>query len=1008
MRDFLDHIVEHISEADLPALKDRCYVFPTRRSGNIYFKNKLAHQFRNNTFWAPAVFSIKEFAEHCSKQKVVDELPLLLELHALYQSKKRPFEENEELSFDQFLPWGSILLKDFDEIDKYLVDASKVYTSVYDIQELEATMGVESEAVEIMRTFRSVLSAEEKSKLLMKFLEIWKLTGTVYFEFKKTLQEKGIAYEGMLYRSLVEKLRKDPNQVDFQEIHFCGFNALSTAEEEIIDLLTQAGKAVSHWDADRMFLNPIEKHEGGHFLRSYYKKWQPTGKTNWITTDLLQQEQKLKYISTSGTSLQIAAARDELKVLSPEELGKTVVVLADESLLPGFLYQLPPQANKLNVTMGFPFGNSGLPKLITDYLDLLILSRKSSKDTWLPRLQTELLLGHPYIFPFEGEKIREVLRWMQHRQLSFVPHSKLLELLGEGFVSNLLTFKGNASETLEHLIDVSLELFKHFHHLDKESKKGSNQEGDISIEDLALMQSMNQEEPESNKNETQRDARELEFIFQLNQELKRFRELMSDKVLKMDINGFKKVLLDRLSKISVPFSDPKPDGLQIMGFLETRLLDFERVIIVGVNEGSLPAARRSNTYIPYSVRRAFQMPTFEEQDAIYSYHFYRLMQRAKEVCLIYNSDAGQMGSSEKSRYLPQWEYLRRKVGKTVTKIKYQQNPETLANQHHEIAIKKSPEIMERLQEFTTSHPESTRSLSASALSNYINCPLQFYFASVAKMREVDEYRPDMDAKTLGSIVHKTIENLYIPFVGKVLEKEALSAILRSPDRIQNALNSALRTEYYIDGETKMLSGYDVTNSDIIFELVKKVVEYDRDQKKEIKILDLEQVVETSIDIGGGIKIRLKGIIDRLQETQTPDGATVRQVVDYKTGTYDQKPKAAANFDSFLMKMFEDSKFNKDFQILFYAFLSNEKQPLKNFQAGIFSLKKIQKGIQFLPPNEYYGNSEIFAFMMGLREILENIMNPSIPFKQTEDKKRCLYCPYSGICNISDVQMGKFK
>lgn len=1000
MRDFLDHIVEHISEADLPLLKDRCYVFPTRRSGNIYFKNKLAKQFRHQTFWAPAVFSIKEFAEHCSKQKVVDELPLLLELHALYQSKKRPFEENEELSFDQFLPWGSILLKDFDEIDKYLVDASKVYTSVYDIQELEATIGVESEAVDIIKNFRSVLSAAEKSKLLKKFLEIWKLTGTVYFEFKKTLEDKGIAYEGMLYRSLVSKLRKNPNQVDFQEIHFCGFNALSTAEEEIIDLLTKAGKATTHWDADRLFLNPVEKHEGGHFLRSYYKKWQPTGKTNWITTDLLQNEQDLKYISTSGTSLQIAAARDELKDLSTEELGKTVVVLADESLLPGFLYQLPTQADKLNVTMGFPFGNSGLPKLITDYLDLLILQRRSSKTTWLPRLQTEFLLGHPYIFPFEPEKIREILQWMQSRQLSFIPHTKLLELLGDGFVSNLLSFKGTAAETLEHLIDVSLDLFKHFHKLDKESKLAATEFADNPDE--------NPQDRDEKIVQITRDARELEFIFQLNQELRRFRELMSDKIQTMDINGFKKVLLDRLSKISVPFSDPKPDGLQIMGFLETRLLDFERVIIVGVNEGSLPAARRSNTYIPYSVRKAFQMPTFEEQDAIYSYHFYRLMQRAKSVCLIYNSDAGQMGSSEKSRYLPQWEYLRKKVDKDVQKIKYQQNPETLANRHNEITIEKTPEIMERLMEFTNKDPESKRSLSASALSNYINCPLQFYFASVAKMREVDEFRPDMDPKTLGSIVHKTIENLYLSFVGKILDKDVLTEILKDDRIIQQALKYALKSEYYIDGETKVLTGYDVTNSDIIFELTKKVVEYDHDHEREIKILDLEQVVETSIDIGRGTQVRLKGIIDRLQETHNENGEKVRQVIDYKTGTYEQKPKTAENFEALRIKMFEDSKFNKDFQILFYAFLSNQKLPLQHFQAGIFSLKKIQKGIQFLPPKGHYGNNALFAFTMSLTELLEEIMDPKTPFNQTKDKKRCLYCPYSGICNISDVEMGKWR
>jgi len=497
-----------------------------------------------------------------------------------------------------------------------LVDAKNIYQTIYDIKELEAFFGNDDEAIEALRNFRTVLSEKDKTELLRKFLKIWQATGDVYQAFKTHLTEKKLAYEGMLYRELVDlfETKKDKLVDQFDNIYFCGFNALSNAEEKMLDILFKQERGVAFWDSDPIYMeNPW--HEANMFLKKYEQKWD-TIRSYWFREDMLSTPKKIKIIGTVQNVLQTKIAAqlitDEVEK-TQATLNNTVLVLADENLLMPTLYSLPEEIKSANVTMGYPAVQSPLYNLIEQLFDLQITRRGVGKNAQYNSGQILKFFNNSYIHTLSEENYPDYIYWLSINRRTFLKLENIENIVKEDKIKSAFISQKTSKDFLSFLIAFLKEIFDYFYDDEQDDDK--------------------EEDSQKTKHQQEKDSI-YHFIINIQQLEKR----LDDNLHKISITLLKKLTMDYLRLVKIPFTGDIESGIQIMGFLETRTLDFENVFILSVNEGQLPSERKLNSFIPYSVRKAFKMPTFEEQDAIYCYHFYRLLQRAKNVYLIYDTE----------------------------------------------------------------------------------------------------------------------------------------------------------------------------------------------------------------------------------------------------------------------------------------------------------------------------------------------------------------------------------
>ncbi len=940
MNGFIQYIVNHIPEAGAPGLANMAYVFPTRRAG-YHFRDALVKRFEGQTFWLPRIFSIEDFVVHCTGKAVSNEVDLLFALYQAYRDTYYPTHDKEvdkeELpTFDKFYSWGQVLLKDFDEVDRNLVDTGQLYQNLEQLRDIEIRYQ-DSEEVRIAFDRFNEMMGAEPTDLRANFANQWSRVSKTYHAFNKVMSDRDIYYPGILYRLLAEQLEEGSAVLDFEQVCFAGFNALSRSEEVIFNRLIEKGIGTLYWDADKSYLEH-EVEEAGKFMRRNYRKWRPSDSSHWVITDMLSSPKKINMIGGVQAVGQTQIVGQLIEGMPVDQHDRCGIVLADEGLLFPLLYALPESIKSLNVTMGYPGNHSHWFRLACSFLEYQLHKRGKGDKVYVEVEYLNDFLTNPLI-QRSLPSIRGILSSLGKKS-RWLALSDLIESETPAILVQALQPMDRVADLAGALTSLLMSIYQK---LRLEEKLGEIETG-FAYHAIKLM-------------------RQLEDrVREYNQQL--------------ESRTFMRLVVQTFEQSRIPFSSEPTRGLQLMGFLETRALDFERLILVSVNEGRAPGGNRHNTFIPYAVRKAFKLPTFEEQDAIYAYHFKRILQRAREITILYNTEVAIDGSGEKSRFL--WQLKQSFPPDTIVENTYQMSL-SKSKLDTSLEIQKTGQVLKMMSRFLIGE-DSVKSLSPTAIRHYLDCSLRFYFRYVVRIQEREQESAELDARDFGNIVHKVLEKLYQPLVGSVLTGEQINNLLSS-QQISDAVSEILKI-YFNRSQGSVLEGKDILHQQIIQKLIYKAIENDLSQVP-FTLEGTEMKITTPLEFGPGKSVNLEGTLDR---------------VHIKNGLIHlRKPVFPHNGDEYVAQHFEEPKWKSGFQAFFYGLLWNKNYTPAPLKLGVYPLKKVNEGVRYLNSNKAIPVSGFEEFQRLLLETLLDIFDEDKPFVQTEDTLRCRYCAYKEIC-----------
>jgi hypothetical protein len=941
MKTFIQEIADTIRNKQ-SSWENLTVIFPNRRAA-IYFRRELAKDL-SSPQWSPAVLTIEEFIENHSSLREIDKLSLVMRLFKTFQRVTGSQE-----TIDQFYYWGEMLLRDFDELDKNLVNAEMLFRDLRNQKELDSYFDYLSEEQKkyLLDFWQSLDPATSENK--KSFLAMWERLYPVYSEFKRELLNDKLAYAGMIHRAVAESIESlfplDATSSQDGSIIFAGFNALTNAEEKIISWIVKNRKAKVFWDEDEFYVG-AEQREAGTFFRQY-RKHPVLGPTFPITPPAnLYKEKKINVIGVPQKagqskilSQQLEEAIQSASATGNELSNETVIVLPDESLLTSVLYSLPLSVKAINVSMGYSLVNTPYYSLI-DYLFDLHLHKR--KDDFYHRYVLAIL-NHPYIISHVGLDSSSLQSLIVAKNIVYVSPS-LFE---------------NRNELLQHIFKVV-----------------DNKDFISFLLDVIELLT----KPFANKN------LETEFAFHFHRMLSRFQEVAPEIT---DIQMIQRLFRQMARSEKVPFEGEPMKGIQIMGILETRNLDFENVIVLSLNEGLWPASARQGSYIPHNIRRAYALPTAQHQDAMYAYLFYRLLHRASYVELYYNTEPDVTGAGEMSRYLYQIMY---ETGwKYDHKILYNkiELPSSLP-----ITIKKNSAVLERINRYLT------RELTPSTLNSYVECRLRFYFKHLIGLKEAEEVEEAADARMFGNIFHDSLEAFYAahkPTEGLWQIKEEYFNNL--DEKLEALIEREFIRQFNLqDGKKMEYEGHQLIVKAMVKKMAERVLQIDRSYAPfEIVMLE-ESNFKTGVTIfqqGKEIRILIGGKIDRVDVKDN-----IVRIIDYKTGGDENSFKSIASlFD-------RTKKRNKAaFQAILYGWVYAKQDELlyQKLQPGLINRKEIFKddykyGLMMDKELLYDVAPLLPEFEQHLIQLLTELFDPEQPFDQTDRTENCEYCSFKGICN----------
>jgi len=925
-------------------LKDLQVVLPNRRAG--LFFTKYLGELIQQPVWMPEVVTIEQLVYQLAGNTPTDDLTLVFELYEEYRTLQKDAEP-----FDRFFHWGELILKDFNDLDQFLAPVKQVYAHLAEIKEFESDLSFLTEEqwaliAQFWKAFERQNETEQE-----RFLKFWQILGSLYEGFQERLQKSGLAYGGQLYRQVATTT--DSIVQPDKHVIFIGFNAFTLAEEKIITHFIATFGAEIFWDVDAYYLeDPLQG--AGLFFRDYIKN-PVLGKTfpERIPAEIQKKGYQIHTHSIPLKTNQANLVGKLLEQVGPNEpLEETVIVLPDEQLLFPVLHQLPEVIAKLNVTMGYPMRNAPIYAFLDAVLDLQRHAKVKEGQVTFYHKPVLDLLAYPYLQAAEGDWAADAAKKIQTENWVDVPRELVSK---ENTLFGLVFQKVSGDSLLEYLIAIIKHLAK----------------------------------------ELQEDPTQKSYLFQAFKQLNRVAEIFSatgSKGLKVEflLNLFRKLFRD----LKLPFEGEPLQGLQVMGVLESRNLDFRRVIICDVNEGSFPPGGGIQSMIPMNLRKAFRLPVQEQNDAIYAYTFYRLLHRAEEVHLIYTTAGEQGKSSEMSRFIQQM-----RVELPISKPESVLVPVNLTP-NQPIVLAKTPDMLAILSRYfkPMGEEEAEKKFSASALNMYLDCRLRFYLRYVAQLKEKEEVVTTIDPMTFGTLLHRGIELLYEIPEGKDFRDLDSHEIERLLPQVPQAVERAFRELYKKeDGEELLLTGQLQIAKEVLAKYNEAVLAYDQ-RNGDFRIIGLEKehLAHLRIETEEGPKeVALGGVIDRMD---IKDG--VVRLLDYKTGKDTKKVSTIASlFDR------DDKKRNKAaMQTFLYAFFYQYQNPESQLpiKPGIINIKEIYS--QDFSPYLQLNNAEVYdyrefaeEFEQGLRGLLEEIVNPLVPFDQTEDKKKCTYCAYKELC-----------
>lgn len=957
MESFLKLVAADLYKHTEGNLAHTAVVFPNKRAG-LFFNEYLAQE-SDSPIWSPAYVSISELFRSLSPWEVGDPVKLVCELYKIFRRETQSTE-----TLDDFYFWGEMLISDFDDADKNKVDTDKLFSNLQDLRNImDDYTFIDDEQEEAIRQFFQNFSIERRTALKERFISLWDVLGNIYKGFRESLASQNIAYEGMMYRHVIEHL--DVDKLPYEKYVFVGFNVLNKVEHTLFTQLKDVGKAVFYWDYDEFYMKENRQavtHEAGEFIRRNLRDF-PSPLSGELFKNL-SKPKEVHYIASSTENAQARYLPQWIRnnLTTPEK--ETAVVLCNEALLQPVLHSLPAEVKHVNITMGFPLSQTPVYSFLIALLELHThgFNFKSGRYTFQ---SVVTLLKHPYTRQLTGQA--ELLEKELTRNNRFYPLPG--ELGKDEFLTRLFTpLSGNLnlcirlSETLQQVA-------------------GIYQANTSGTEDTDAF------------NQLYRES-----LFKAYTTINRFRTLIEEDELTVQSETFRRLLVKVLSATNIPFHGEPAIGMQVMGVLETRNLDFRHLVLLSVNEGQLPKSGGDSSFIPYNLRKAFGMTTIEHKIAVYAYYFYRLLQRAERITLMYNTSSDGLNRGEWSRFMLQflieWPH-------PITRqfLEAGQSPQGTSP----ITVEKTPDVMRRMQSLFDVRANPKAKFSPSALNYYLDCPLKFYYRYVAGLSAPDEVSAEIDSATFGSIFHYAAEHIYKDLTthGKVINKEALETLLRNEVKLQDYVDTAFKKLFFNvpQNEKPEYNGVQLINSAVIARYLKQLLQNDL-RYAPFTFIASEMEVDEPIDIQtpkGVIISRIGGIIDRMD---SKDG-TLR-IVDYKTGgDADTPPHVESLFIP------DKKRSNYVFQTFLYAAIMCRKQPTMKIAPALLYIHRAATEtyspvIQMGEPRKPKEAVEDFSkyekeYRERLQGLLEEIFNPEKSFTQTEIIEKCTYCDFKALC-----------
>ncbi len=952
MERFLSQCAAYILEKHPSGLEDVCLVFPNRRAG-VFFSSYL-RKLLPHAVIGPEVTTVKALISGYSALHQGEKLQLISVLYDIFRKHTQTKE-----TFDDFYFWGEVLLADFSDIDMYLADAQDLFTNVADLKEIEGLFDylTDEQKAALGRFWGSLVFSDPKANH-EKFLFIWKKLFPVYRDFKAALRKQGTGYGGMIFRSVVERLEGEAPELPFSRYYIIGLNALNRCETAFFEYLQQEGKAEFLWDFDRFYLED-EKNEAGRFMRGNLVKFPPPPGF-LLPGNAFEQKKNVRLVAVSsnyGQAQEIPRFLNEHRDSFQNVFDNTAVVLADESILFPALGAIPEDFGAVNVTMGYPVKHS----VVYGFLVLLLRLLKNRKTDERNRTVVFYryitdILNHPLLGHVEPEKCRDFLSTIKkENRITLLPESIDFSPLHQ----RIFSLPGEVNDYGAYFLDILGRLYRLVKEQDPE----------------------NQLLPE--------------LIYSVYQAIEKLNSVIARVQREEDREiteaVFFQLFHQYLGQVSVAFEGEPLSGMQVMGILETRCLDFENLIILGLNENQWPRTYTAPSFIPYNVRKAFGLPGIDEQDAMYAYYFYRLMQRAKNVSATYSTLKKGISTGEMSRYGFQLLYdssLRLQM-KNLD-FAFSSTPES------PVSVKGSPGI----QKLLTDKYTQAKALSPSAINTFLQCRLRFYFRHILGLPEPDEMKDEIDSPAFGNIFHEAMERLYAPFRGKRVERSDLERLRKNPSLVEKEIYRAIAKHYFKQdppGErAAKLEGKTV----LIFEntktFVNRLLEIDTELAP-FEVVALEKDYRTRLMVpvnGRKIPVLVGGKIDRVDRVNG-----VLRVLDYKTGNVD-----SLNFKDTAELFVPDLEKPKKeiLQALVYCLVLKANMGGENeFRPVIYSLRDLFNE-KFDPEIKYHQQPVSFReleqpFTERLEELVAEILSAGTGFHQTPHEKVCTYCPYAKIC-----------
>lgn len=974
MKSFLDIVAQDIIKKYGTNLSDIAIVFPNKRA-SLFLNESLMRQV-SQPIWCPAYITISDLFRQHSDLKVGDPIKLVCDLHKTFVSCT-----GIEETLDHFFGWGQLLIADFDDIDKNMAEADKLFANLKDIHEYDDISYLTDEQKKMIHQFFSNFSEDHNSELKKRFLQLWSHFLDIYTQFNERLTAQGLAYEGSLYRQVVND---ESIQFKYKKYLFVGFNMMQEVEQRLCDRLQKAGKAAFYWDYDLYYMNG--NHEAGHYIRQYLK-YDPNELANLPEKEYfnnLNQEKEITYISAPTENIQARYVHQWLSENNRCQAGrKTAVVLADESLLQTVIHSLPAEAQTVNITIGYPLQQTPFYSLVQQLIKLQTLGHPKGSDTY--RLHyVFMVLRHPYA-QYISPQYATVLKDLEDKKRFYPSRESLCMDQDEGLAMLFKDLESAESYNLaltEYLLDILKLMGSH-------AKE---------VEDQLFQES----------------------LFRTYTLINRLHGLIQSKDLDVDIITLERLIQQLIQTTSIPFHGEPAEGIQIMGVLETRNLDFDHLLVLSCNEGNLPKGVNDSSFIPYSLRKAFGLTTIDNKVSIYSYYFHSMLQRATDVTLTYNNATEEGHTGEMSRFMLQ---LMVESNHDIARKSLIAGQTPLRTDLKEEA--KTQEVMDILHQ--------DRLITPTFLNTYLRCPKRFFFRYVKNLQEPEEIDEDeVDNRIFGNIFHRAAQLFYLGFASAsniktdangeqhlihpiVVTKGEIEEALKHKEKLYALVDDAFREQLFkvkAEGYRPAYNGLQLINREVITNYLFQLLQIDS-KLAPFTIIGLELIVSKTFELnipGGKKTFRLGGFIDRLDAVSAglnPHEVNLSErirVIDYKTG------RALSTHPRNVDDIFDTQELSRHsdyyLQSMLYSLIVKHNSQLNPAQEAVSpALLFIQQsGAEGYDPTLKLGKELITdaqdyetEFMEKLESMIAEIYNPDIPFLPTSDRQRCQSCPYAALC-----------